>query len=164
MSGGGGHEVLQGEGGEQGDPLMPGLYALGQHAALLHLYSPLRPDEGLYAFLDDVYVTSTPETLPALRSAQEALSQHANVQVHLGKTRVRNAAGEEPPGLVAALPRREADPRAGGAGGSHWQPRVRCVHLGGETKTAGPPSRAFAGRPGPPERVVFAPALRGASV
>eukprot|EP00969_Alexandrium_andersonii_P173016 7647649-Alexandrium_andersonii.AAC.1 len=28
------HEILQGEGGEQGDPLMPALYASGQHAAL----------------------------------------------------------------------------------------------------------------------------------
>ena len=100
-----------GNGGEQGDPLMPGLYALGQHAALLHLHSQLRPDERLYAFLDDVYVTSTPErTLPALRSAQEVLSQHANVQVHLGKMRAWNAAGEEPPGPVAALPRREGEP------------------------------------------------------
>ena len=27
------HEIMQGEGGEQGDPLMPMLYALGQHQA-----------------------------------------------------------------------------------------------------------------------------------
>ena len=26
------HEVFQGEGGEQGDPLMPALFALGQHS------------------------------------------------------------------------------------------------------------------------------------
>ena len=31
------HEVWQGEGGEQGDPLMPALYACGQHRALLHV-------------------------------------------------------------------------------------------------------------------------------
>ena len=29
------HSVLQGEGGEQGDPLMPMLFSLGQHAALM---------------------------------------------------------------------------------------------------------------------------------
>ena len=82
-----GHEMLQGEGGEQGDPLMPGLYALGQHAALLELHAHLLPGEGLYAFLDDVYITSTPErTLPALRAAHASLSRLANVQVHLGKT------------------------------------------------------------------------------
>ena len=28
------HTILQGEGGEQGDPLMPMLYSLGQHRAL----------------------------------------------------------------------------------------------------------------------------------
>ena len=28
------HEIDQGEGGEQGDPLMPLLFSLGQHAAL----------------------------------------------------------------------------------------------------------------------------------
>ena len=32
---GGIHSVLQGEGGEQGDPLMPMLFSLGQHAALM---------------------------------------------------------------------------------------------------------------------------------
>ena len=29
------HEIVQGEGGEQGDPLMPALFALGQHSALV---------------------------------------------------------------------------------------------------------------------------------
>ena len=28
------HEIPQGEGGEEGDPLMPALFALGQHQAL----------------------------------------------------------------------------------------------------------------------------------
>ena len=37
------HEVLQGEGGEQGDPLKPGLYAFGQHTALTHLHVQLQP-------------------------------------------------------------------------------------------------------------------------
>ena len=106
-----GHEVLQGEGREQGGPLMPGLYALGQHAALLDLHSQLHPGKGLYAFLDDVYITSLPErTLPALRAAQTSLSRLANVQVHLGKTRAWNAAGEEPAGLLAALPSAEGEP------------------------------------------------------
>ena len=98
-----GHEVLQGKGGEQGDPLMPGLYALGQHAALLELHAHLHPEEGLHVFLDE-------RTLPALRAAQASLSRLANVQVHLGKTRAWNAAGEEPAGLLAALPQKKDDP------------------------------------------------------
>ena len=52
------HEIRQGEGGEQGDPLMPALYAFGQHAALLQAHTALGPEEDLYAYLDDVYVTS----------------------------------------------------------------------------------------------------------
>ena len=39
-----------GEGGEQGDALMPMLYALGQHGALLSLQDFLLPDEHLFAY------------------------------------------------------------------------------------------------------------------
>ena len=39
---GGVHSVLQGEGGEQGDPLMPMLFSLGQHAALMAVAARLR--------------------------------------------------------------------------------------------------------------------------
>ena len=44
----------QGEWSEQGDPLMPMLYALGQHQALLAVQSQLLPNEPLMAFHDDV--------------------------------------------------------------------------------------------------------------
>ena len=46
-------EVRQGEGCEQGDPLVPALFVLGGAAASLH------PHEGLAAFLDGVYVVTT---------------------------------------------------------------------------------------------------------
>ena len=39
------HEVLQGEGGEQGDALMPALFSLGQHRSLEALQVRLRPSE-----------------------------------------------------------------------------------------------------------------------
>jgi hypothetical protein len=45
------HEVLQGEGGEQGDPLMPALYALAQHDALVKAQANLHEDDHLFAFL-----------------------------------------------------------------------------------------------------------------
>ena len=41
------HEILQGEGGEQGDPLMPALFALGQHKVLDAIQRNLRQDEKL---------------------------------------------------------------------------------------------------------------------
>ena len=48
--------VVQGEGGEQGDPLMPLPIALGIHDALEQVASQLLHGESLFAFLGDVYV------------------------------------------------------------------------------------------------------------
>ena len=53
------HTVEQGEGGEQGDPLMSLLFSLGQHAALEAAHSRMRTGETLFAFLDDVYFVVT---------------------------------------------------------------------------------------------------------
>ena len=53
--GGNPHDITQAEGGEQGDPLMPALFSLGQKAALQAVQQQLQPGEALYAFLDDVY-------------------------------------------------------------------------------------------------------------
>ena len=44
------HEIPQGEGGEQGDALMPALFSLGQHSALEAIQARLRPSERLMAF------------------------------------------------------------------------------------------------------------------
>ena len=59
---GGVHEIHQGEGGEQGDALMPALFCLGQHSALVAVQRQLQPDERLMAFLDDLYVSCNPWT------------------------------------------------------------------------------------------------------
>ena len=58
---GGVHSVLQGEGGEQRDPLMPMLFSLGQHAALMAVAARLREGERLLAFLDDLYMVTSPD-------------------------------------------------------------------------------------------------------
>ena len=42
--------------GEQGDPLMPALYALGQHTALTEVQATLRDGKMLFAYLDDICV------------------------------------------------------------------------------------------------------------
>ena len=52
------HFLLQGEGGEQGDPLMPLLYSLGQHGALEATQEELADRENLVACLDDIWVVS----------------------------------------------------------------------------------------------------------
>eukprot|EP00439_Symbiodinium_sp_Y106_P004033 s4727_g1.t1 len=99
---GGEHEVVQGEGGEQGDPLMPALYSLAQHAALSEAAAGLRE---IFAFLDDTYVVSAPERAGELHGAlEDALWRHARIRLHQGKTCVWNAAGEEPSGLARLQP------------------------------------------------------------
>ena len=41
------HDVIQGEGGEQGDPLMPAISSISQHMALEDINAKLQPDEHL---------------------------------------------------------------------------------------------------------------------
>ena len=91
------HLIEQGEGGEQGDPLMPLLFSLGQHSALQSLQSFLLPGEQLFAYLDDIYVVCSPERVGAIFTRLKSdLESHARIQVHQGKTKVWNRAGAEP--------------------------------------------------------------------
>ena len=53
-------DIEQGEGCEQGDALAPALFALGQHDALHQAAAALHPEDSLVAFLDDLYVITTP--------------------------------------------------------------------------------------------------------
>ncbi|CAL1131071.1 unnamed protein product [Cladocopium goreaui] len=55
------HRVPHGEGLEQGDALAPALFALGQHDALTGAAEQLLPTECLAAYLDDLYVVTTPD-------------------------------------------------------------------------------------------------------
>ena len=48
------HTINHGEGGEQGDALMPLLFSLGQHSGLEATHRQLRGNEKLFAYLDDV--------------------------------------------------------------------------------------------------------------
>ena len=96
-SGGVPHIVQQAEGGEQGDPLMPALYALGQHPALQAAHNHLR-EETLVAFLDDVYaVVHRPDRVGHVHGTlARQLEAHCHVRLNEGKTRVWNAAGQVP--------------------------------------------------------------------
>ena len=49
-------EILQGDGGEQGDALMPELFALGLDDALKEISGTLQEGELVFAYLDDVYL------------------------------------------------------------------------------------------------------------
>ena len=95
------HEILQGEGGEQGDPLMSLLFSLGQHRALLAVNARLIEGESLFAFLDDLYVLCSPERVGEVHKViQQELWSRVNIRVHHGKTKVWNRAGAEPRGCA----------------------------------------------------------------
>ena len=94
-------EIPQGEGGEQGDPLIM-LFALGQHRALEADQNWLRDGAKLFAFLDDVYLVCTPgRVADVLKIVEEELMAHANISLHLGKTQVWNRSGVVPAGIEA---------------------------------------------------------------
>ena len=98
------HEIRQGEGGEQGDPLMPMLYALGQHPALCAIQSKFHGGEHLLAFLDDVYAVSPPKRTCDIHGfCDDDLWAHSRIQIHAGKTQIWNRAGVVPPGHDALL-------------------------------------------------------------
>ena len=109
------HEVHQGEGDEQGDALMPALFSLGQHSAFVAVQEQLGPDERLFAFLDDIYVTSSPNRVVPIFNILRIgnCGRHARIQVHLGKTQIWNQGGEKPPGCDAlTTDARRHDPNA----------------------------------------------------
>ena len=96
--------IAQGEGCEQGDPLAPALYALGQHGALLKAASAVHASDSLLAFLDDLYVLTTRERARAARDTVVGIVEaECGIASNEGKTRVYSSAGGPPPPGVAEL-------------------------------------------------------------
>ena len=92
--------IPQGEGGEQGDPLMPMLFALGQHGALEATQARLGAGDYVFAYLDDIYTATGPARLDGAHVAvEEELWSHARIHLHHGKTQVWNRGGTEPSGM-----------------------------------------------------------------
>ena len=109
------------------DALMPMLYALGQHGALLSLQDFLVPHEHLFAYLDDICVVCLPDRVgPIFKHLQEALDQYARIQVHLGKTSVWNRGGHFP---LACQQMQEAAARADPQA-RVWRGTTRCLCVG----------------------------------
>ena len=77
-------EIQQGEGGEQGDPLMLP-FALGQHQSLVAVQETLQPSERLLAFLDDVHVASVPARIATVEESLED-EQNSSVEQVRGDT------------------------------------------------------------------------------
>ena len=91
------HDIDQGEGGVQGDPVMPMLFSLGQHNALRAVQARLQEGELIFAYLDDVYIVCSPERVSAIYAILlEELWRHARIRIHHGKTQVCNRSGNRP--------------------------------------------------------------------
>ena len=108
------HHIHQGEGGEQGDALMPMLFCLGQHGALRAIAERLLPGEKLFAYLDDLYVVCQPDRVGDVHTiVGQELWRHAKISVHHGKTKVWNRGGTCPDACaVLTEAARMVDPRA----------------------------------------------------
>jgi len=109
--------IDQSDGGEQGDPLMPALFALGQHPALVSADSKLQElavtSEAwvsevdalvrplLFAFLDDLYVVTEPDIArKAFDIVTGEVERIAGIRTNLGKLQLYcKAGGPCPPGF-----------------------------------------------------------------
>jgi hypothetical protein len=94
-------EIKQGEGGEQGDALMPALFALGLHGALAASKLALPFGVEILAYLDDVYIVADrSNAAEAFRVTTQNITEMAGVRTHMGKLKVWSAhGGLVPPGL-----------------------------------------------------------------
>ena len=97
-----GSMILQGEGGEQGDALMPALFSLVQHGALEAIQARLRPSEWLMSFLDDICCVISPERTPAGFTAIQEELLTIGIRVHDGKTQLWNRSGQVLAGAEAS--------------------------------------------------------------
>ena len=96
------HQVRQGEGGEQGDPLMPAFYPLGQHDGFRAGAAQLHADDFVVAYLDDLYVKTTKgRAYAAFTAVSQAVEHHAGVATSYGKLRAWcRGGGPAPPDLL----------------------------------------------------------------
>ena len=82
------HRIPQGEWGEQGDAMMPLLFAVGQHRALEATHRRMNPGEFLMAFHDDVYMAIPPARVGPMHAVvQEEVFVHACTGCITGRLR-----------------------------------------------------------------------------
>ena len=138
------HDTQQGEGGEQGDALMPMLFSVGLREALVSVARQLNAVEELFAFLDNTNVICSLECVGDIHFLlQQELWRHSRMSLHLGKTQVWNRAGFEPRACAELQhAAEEADPDAVVWKGSQEMP---CSERGVEI--LGPPVILSMSRP-----------------
>ena len=93
------HDVTQGDGGEQGDALMPALFCLALRRALREIQEHLPPGALAVAYLDDIYVVCLRDhTHHCYTVVRDILERTCHIDVNLGKLAAWGAGvGEAPP-------------------------------------------------------------------
>ena len=80
------HLIEQGDGGEQGDALMPALFCLALQPALTEIQSRLPPGNFVFAYLDDIYIVCSRALVKsAFEIAKECLLRTCSIDINLGK-------------------------------------------------------------------------------
>ena len=79
------HTIQQGDGGEQGDALMPALFCLALHIALNHIHTRLPRGAYVLAYLDDIYVVCEPDDVANIYDlVQTTLRDTCHIDVNIG--------------------------------------------------------------------------------
>ena len=132
------HQIVQGEGGEQGDPLMPLLFCIGQHPALAAVAKELREGEKLFAYQDDLYIICQPDRVGEVHAlSQKHLWNYTGISLHSGKTKIWNRSGVEPAGVSELQRQAEvATPGATVWRGDPSLPTSRCWGCHWDTQTS----------------------------
>lgn len=96
------HEILQGDGGEQGDALMPGLFCLALRSALDEIQQALPAGATILAYLDDIYVICAHgDTHACYEVVRSTLLRSCNININMGKLAAWGIGrNDSPPGLV----------------------------------------------------------------
>ena len=98
------HEIAQGDGGEQGDAMMPALFCLALKAALQEIQAGLPAGATILAYLDDIYLVCEPEdTALIFHMVREILGRTCNIDVNLDKLAARSKAVQASPAGLDAI-------------------------------------------------------------
>ena len=85
-SSGAAEEILQGDGGEHGDAMMPALFCLALRRALQEIKEGLPEGSTILAYLDDIYVVcDRADTAAIFARMQEILARTCHIDVNLDK-------------------------------------------------------------------------------
>ena len=98
------HFIPQGEGGEQGDALMPALFCLGLHDSLLRAQTRLGHEDVILAYLDDIYIVTSPHRARlAYDVVVNEIENGTGIRPNLGKTECWAANVSEAPTGIPEL-------------------------------------------------------------